>query len=121
LKIRERCTVSGFLWGDDPSALIDKADVIILSDLVFNHSQHRYLLKTCKDVLADDGVAYCVFTHHRPWMAHKDLDIFRLATEEFGFNVEKVDSILYGPMFEEDPGDVKVRSTIHFYKITYVE
>ncbi|GAA5941074.1 hypothetical protein JCM3775_001298 [Rhodotorula graminis] len=50
----------GFTWGTAPSALLEplstdssrKFDLILLSDLVFNHSQHAALLASCLSCLA---------------------------------------------------------------------
>jgi nicotinamide N-methyltransferase len=119
--------VQGYLWGRDVSPLLsaireaddaaDLFDVIILSDLIFNHSQHAEMLKTCKDSLEPTkGVIYCAFSHHRPWMEKQDLAFFSMAQEErFGFKVEKVGEEKMPVMFEKDPGDADVRATVHFY------
>ncbi|GAA5915929.1 hypothetical protein JCM8208_003666 [Rhodotorula glutinis] len=50
----------GFTWGTPPSALLEplsadssrQFDLILLSDLVFNHSQHAALLASCLSCLA---------------------------------------------------------------------
>lgn len=54
----------GHLWGTPVEPLLAplsedgsvKFDVIILADLIFNHSQHRQLLQTCRTALAEDGL-----------------------------------------------------------------
>ena len=53
---------SGYLWGADPQPLldmlpagVDRYDLLILSDLVFNHQQHGALLTTVKETMAADG------------------------------------------------------------------
>lgn len=99
------------------SGPLRKFDLILLSDLVFNHSQHGALLDTCLSCLSDtrgDQVepgqptterqvadlsrssfttpaVLCFFSHHRPTTAliEADLGILRLA-EERGWNVERV-------------------------------
>ncbi|GAA5908378.1 uncharacterized protein JCM6883_004372 [Sporobolomyces salmoneus] len=51
---------AGFTWGSSPEPLFaslsnsysSKFDLILLSDLVFNHSQHLALLKTCLSCLS---------------------------------------------------------------------
>jgi hypothetical protein len=41
--------------------------------------------------LADDGIVFCVFTHHRPWLKERDRAILTLAQEApFYFNVNFV-------------------------------
>lgn len=62
---------AGFMWGSNIDQLISKCkqgfDVIIMCDIVFNHSQHRNILKSCVECLAPGGTILCSFTHHRPW------------------------------------------------------
>lgn len=57
--------IEGYIWGTDPKKLLDSFesagnlggneragfDIIILSDLIFNHSQHAALLDTCEATL----------------------------------------------------------------------
>lgn len=109
-------------------------DVIIMSDLLFNHSQHIALLKSCSQLLANnrDSSIYCVFSHHIPAKANKDLNFFSLARHDpsdtndhvigYGeydiFNVEFLHKEIHKPMFENDPGDDIVRSTVFFYKLS---
>lgn len=61
--------VQGYIWGTDPSTLLDaisdvapttsgrrrRFDLIILSDLVFNHQAHSTVLRTCEMCLAKAG------------------------------------------------------------------
>lgn len=108
----------GYLWGADVKRLLEaneneRFDVIILSDLIFNHSEHRKLLKTCVDILARNGKILCGFSHHRPWLAHKDLEFFKIAMDEFGFQVIEENKHKMGVMFEEDPGDVELREHVY--------
>ncbi|KAG9076199.1 nicotinamide n-methyltransferase [Ceratobasidium sp. UAMH 11750] len=64
--MRRIVRVEGYIWGTDPRKLFDPIgsaanedgvgtqtgfDVIILSDLIFNHSQHAALLDTCQAAL----------------------------------------------------------------------
>jgi len=110
-------------------------DTIILSDLLFNHSQHRAMLKTCKETLKPKtGRVFVFFTHHRPWLADADNKFFEIAAADvippppedessdderdlggFGFKVEKVLEEKMAPMFLEDPGSEEVRATVHGY------
>lgn len=116
----------GFTWGTPPDPLLEalgaegrKFDLILLSDLVFNHSQHLALLNTCLSCLSTpstppspasptSGAAptqppvdlsdpatlstpavLCFFSHHRPWLVDADLQILSLAREN-GWSVTKV-------------------------------
>ncbi|KAG0364797.1 hypothetical protein BC939DRAFT_500602 [Gamsiella multidivaricata] len=110
-------------------------DTIILSDLLFNHSQHRSMLKTCKETLRPGtGRVFVFFTHHRPWLADADNKFFEIAAAPvvdppegdessdderdlggYGFKVEKVLEEKMTPMFLEDPGSEEVRATVHGY------
>ncbi|KAJ1918984.1 Protein N-terminal and lysine N-methyltransferase efm7 [Mycoemilia scoparia] len=131
----------GYIWGKDVSEIKDsikpdeKYDLIILSDLIFNHSQHIALLDTCKKLLKpttksdntsnnDGGIIAVFFSHHRPWLADRDMNFFKLAEDEeagFGFKVEKIVEEYMGPMFEADPGDIKVRGTVHGYLMSLLQ
>jgi len=85
---QDRISVEGYIWGQDTKPLQDLLplgqigfDIIILSDLIFNHSQHDALLNTCKQSLSNDSSA-CVlvfYTHHRPHLAHRDMEFFEKA------------------------------------------
>ncbi|KAF9928151.1 nicotinamide n-methyltransferase [Linnemannia zychae] len=148
--------VQGYLWGSNTHPLLahinptitesadtiassaqprELFDTIILSDLLFNHSQHRSMLKTCKETLKPGtGRVFVFFTHHRPWLAHADNKFFEIAAAPvidplegdessdderdpggFGFKVEKVVEEKMTPMFLEDPGSEEVRATVHGY------
>ncbi|KAJ1966129.1 Protein N-terminal and lysine N-methyltransferase efm7 [Dipsacomyces acuminosporus] len=127
--------VEGFKWGCEMEKIASLAgpagtfDVLILSDLVFNHSEHTALLSSCKNLItkpgssgtgagSDGGEAYVFFTHHRPWLAEKDMEFIQRAQSEFGFDVERVVEEYVGPMFDDDPGDERVRGTVHGFRLT---
>jgi predicted nicotinamide N-methyase len=81
-------------------------DVLILADLLFNHSEHGKLVRTVELTLkkTKDAKAYVFFTPYRPWLLEKDLAFFELAREK-GFVVEKTfEKVMDKVMFEEDPG-----------------
>ncbi|KAF8936153.1 hypothetical protein EDD21DRAFT_376736 [Dissophora ornata] len=146
--------VQGYLWGSNTRPLLahlnppqpstDNSsnstpkqlfDTIILSDLLFNHTQHRSMLKSCKETLKPGtGRVFVFFTHHRPWLADADNKFFEIAAAPvieppegdessdderdlggFGFKVEKVLEEKMTPMFLEDPGSEEVRATVHGY------
>jgi nicotinamide N-methyltransferase len=92
----------GYLWGAPIADIVrhlpeneEGFDVLILADLLFNHSEHAKLIRT---------KAYVFFTPYRPWLLEKDLAFFDLAREA-GFVVEKTfEKVMEKVMFEEDPG-----------------
>ncbi|KAI0296727.1 hypothetical protein B0F90DRAFT_1636115 [Multifurca ochricompacta] len=92
-------------------------DLILLSDLIFNHSQHRALLTTCEGAIAPDGCVLVFYTHHRPHLAQRDMEFFELANET-GWKCEKVWTERFPPMFPEDSGEEEIRSTVHGWKVT---
>ncbi|KAJ3344089.1 nicotinamide n-methyltransferase [Gonapodya sp. JEL0774] len=122
--------VEGFIWGHDPThllALNSKSapdsygglyDLIILADLIFNHTEHDHLLTSCLACLAPGGTAFVTFTHHVPKKAHMDMAFFERARER-GFDVTKVFEVKAQPMFPNDEGDVEMRSTVHGYFLTH--
>lgn len=72
--------------------------VLSLFSIYVTHAQkHEALLTTCEQVLApsiqngDNTTPPCVlvfYSHHRPWLAHKDAAIFHLA-EQRGWKCER--------------------------------
>lgn len=152
---RKHVSVQGYIWGRPVESLLDALspslgssegfDLIIMSDLIFNHSQHDALLRTCRLALAplrdqdqsqqpssrtkssvpqpqgtnlDPIPSLLVFyTHHRPHLAHRDLEFF-VRARSMGWNCEKVITHQFPPMFPEDPGDEEVRSTVHGWRLT---
>lgn len=98
------------MWGTNPQPLLDclsstsdsstastpggTFDVLFLADLVFNHSQHDALLRTCEEVTAaaaPDAVALCFYAHHRPTaeLIQRD-ERFLQRAQERGWDVELV-------------------------------
>lgn len=87
-------------------------DVLILADLLFNHSEHAKLIKSVELTLkkSPSSRAYVFFSPYRPWLYEKDLAFFDLA-KEAGFTVTKMfEKVMDKVMFEEDPG------VSHFYR-----
>ncbi|KAI6024261.1 putative methyltransferase-domain-containing protein [Pisolithus marmoratus] len=136
---RTKVDVQGYIWGHKVYDLLAALpptreswrafDLIILSDLVFNHSQHDALLRTCELCLTPPSGQYhelpsnkpapCVlvfYTHHRPHLAHRDLDFFNKARRQ-GWICEEIVNRKFPPMFPDDPGDEEVRSTVHGWKL----
>jgi len=73
----------GYVWGCavEPSESHAKFDLILLSDLVMNHSDHRALLWTCEQAVARGGCMLEFFTHHKPHHIGRDLAFFEVARE----------------------------------------
>ncbi|KAJ2765732.1 Protein N-terminal and lysine N-methyltransferase efm7, partial [Coemansia nantahalensis] len=117
--------VDGYKWGYDIErigALSGTADgtfdVLILCDLVFNHSEHPGLLKSVAQLLARPaGVAYVFFSHHRPHLAAKDMEFIDRARDELGLCVCRIAEVFTGVMFEVDAGDPHVRGTVHGFRL----
>jgi predicted nicotinamide N-methyase len=103
----------GYLWGAPVKDILqhlpnidESFDVLILADLLFNHSEHAKLIKSIELTLkrSPSSRAYVFFTPYRPWLLAKDLAFFDLAIEA-GFAVEKTfEKVMDKVMFEEDPG-----------------
>jgi EEF1A N-terminal glycine/lysine methyltransferase len=128
----------GYLWGADPTPLLvhivptrtshsspvqgrQGFDILILADLLFNHSEHAKLISTVQQTLSrsPSSKAFVFFTPYRPWLLEKDLAFFHLAREA-GFRVEKVlEQVVEKVMFEEDRGDEKIRRTVFGYVLTW--
>jgi nicotinamide N-methyltransferase len=127
LKDSSCITAEGYLWGAPVEAvtkhLQDAAafDVLILADLLFNHSEHDKLIKSVKMTLkkAASARAYVFFTPYRPWLLEKDLAFFDRARDA-GFVVTKLfEKVMEKVMFEEDPGDELLRRTVYGYELSW--
>ena len=123
LQEKENVHVLGYQWGEDVEPLLNVIDgqkyhIVIMADLIFNHTEHIKLLKTCQQILdPKDGVVYVSFTHHVVKWADRDMKFFSLATE-YGFEIEKLGQEKWNCMFPNDGGDEQVRSTVHKYKLS---
>ncbi|KAG7191704.1 nicotinamide n-methyltransferase [Scheffersomyces spartinae] len=118
--------VKGYIWGNSLGELLyndsqkdeiseeDKFDLIILSDLVFNHSEHHKLLSTCRRALRKNGKCIVVFSPHRPWLLENDL-LFFTTCEEYDFKAEQIELVQWKPMFENDKGSAEIRSRVYSY------
>lgn len=129
--------VLGFIWGSDTKELKEIlgsaqdeqfADFLIMSDLVFNHSEHHKLLKSCKELIKplsgkdqprSGGKCLVVFSPHRPWLLEDDLKFFQDAKEIFNFDVEHVETMHWPlPMFpEEDKETEEIRRRVYCYML----
>ena len=110
----KRISAEGYLWGAPHDKLVASLnedgsrgfDVLILADLLFNHSEHGKLVKSVQQTLKKTAEARALvfFTPYRPWLLQKDLAFFDLA-KEGGFAVDKMfEKVMEKVMFEKDPG-----------------
>lgn len=137
--------VEGYIWGQPTGPLLDISstgsdprgyDLIIMSDLIFNHSQHDALLQTCEQIVSqysstislpqiipipekptDTPCVLVFFTHHRPHLAHRDMEFFEKARKR-GWHCEEVLRRKFPPMFPDDPGEMEIRATVHGWRLT---
>ncbi|EPS95315.1 hypothetical protein FOMPIDRAFT_1168809 [Fomitopsis schrenkii] len=133
---KQSVQVKGYIWGHPVGPLLEIVrredagtgfDLVIMSDLVFNHSQslqHDALLKTCEETLTRENqpglpkpCLLVFYTHHRPHLAHRDMEFFSKAKER-GWECEEIVTERFPPMFPEDPGDEEVRATVHGWRLT---
>jgi len=145
---RRRVDVQGYVWGKPVHPLLEplsslpysrsskKFDLVILSDLIFNHSQHDALLNTCESAISagtsrqisesttttpdedddDASVVLVFFTHHKPHLAHRDMQFF-IKAKERGWTCNEIYTKTFHPMFPGDRGEGSVRSTVHGWKL----
>ncbi|KAG2067284.1 hypothetical protein BDR04DRAFT_1129677 [Suillus decipiens] len=131
---QDHVETQGYIWGHPvdnimralPKDTSTGFHLIILSDLIFNHSQHDALLKSCDMCLTsrsasdDASTTPCVlvfYSHHRPRLADRDLEFFSKA-QAAGWVCEEIITHKYSPMFPEDPGEEEVRATVHGWRMT---
>ncbi|KGM91904.1 uncharacterized protein PADG_12046 [Paracoccidioides brasiliensis Pb18] len=130
--------VEGFKWGADPETVLRHLpadsdsgpraagrgfDLLILADVIYNHPQHRELIESVKQTLkrARHALAFVVFTPYQPWLLEKIVAFFPRA-EENGFVVTKVfEKLTEKAMFEDDPGDERLRRTVFGYELRWKE
>ncbi|KAK0210398.1 nicotinamide N-methyltransferase [Desarmillaria ectypa] len=128
LSRKHRASVQGFIWGTSVQPLLSSLsntngfNLIILSDLIFNHSQHNALLNTCEQALLPHGPqitpsVLVFYTHHRPHLAHRDMEFFSKARGR-GWHCQEILTQKFEPMFPDDPGEEEIRATVHGWKLT---
>jgi len=128
LREKPNIVAEGFLWGSSPELLkshlqpsMEGFDLLILADILFNHSEHAKLVATLRDCLkrSDKSVALVFFTPYRPWLLEKDLNFFQLARDG-GFLVSKIlERTMDKVMFENDPGDEVLRKTVFGFEVRW--
>lgn len=118
----------GYLWGSSTKRVLAHLplpnqgfDILLLADLLFNHSCHNALVSTIVDTLArtPDARALVFFTPYRPWLLEKDVAFFDLCRDK-GLEVDKVvEEVMDKVMFEKDRGDELLRRTVFGYEVRW--
>ncbi|KAJ5220158.1 nicotinamide N-methyltransferase [Penicillium chermesinum] len=99
----------------------DGFDLLIMADVVYSWREHGNLVKTMQETLKKDpsAVALVIFTPYEPWLLPQTERFFPLA-EHGGFTVTKIFEQLVGKvLFEDDPGDEKLRRTVFGYELRW--
>ncbi|KAI9369022.1 hypothetical protein BJX61DRAFT_183435 [Aspergillus egyptiacus] len=124
--------VTGYKWGSDVQPLLAYLpeesrskgfDVLIMADVVYSHREHGNLIKTMQQTMKreKDALALVIFTPYEPWLLPRTEKFFPLA-EESGFKVTKVfEKLMDKVLFEDDPGDEKLRRTVFGYEIRWAD
>eukprot|EP00760_Papus_ankaliazontas_P009159 PhM_4_TR13976/c0_g1_i2/m.36114 len=99
----------------------ERYDIVILSDVVFNHVCHDQLATTVLECLKPTGVGICTFTHHRPHKQKEDMNFILSVLPRHQLVPTEIHTKRYEAMFENDPGDVEIRSTVHYYQVHHVQ
>jgi nicotinamide N-methyltransferase len=131
--VSPNCSTLGYIWGNDTEEIVNTLqektnntantfDIIILSDVIFNHSEHVKLLNTCRELLTPKtGKILVTFSPHRPKLLDADLLFFETATTEpFNFQSKFMDMEHWSPLFKDDTDEatVEIRSRVYFYVLT---
>lgn len=124
IEARNKIVVEGYIWGNSYEPLLSHIqdenhfDLLILSDLVFNHTEHHKLLRTTKDLMKRDGKALVVFSPHRPKLLQNDLEFFELA-KTYQLQPKLIELVNWSPMFEEDEETAEIRSRVYAYYLEH--
>ncbi|KAL2057194.1 hypothetical protein ABVK25_002247 [Lepraria finkii] len=118
----------GYLWGSPAKNLLahlpapaQRFDVLLLADLLFNHSCHAALVSTILDTLAhtSEAEALVFFTPYRPWLLENDMAFFDLCRDK-GLEVQRVvEEVMEKVMFEDDKGDEMLRRTVFGFEVRW--
>ncbi|RAH66837.1 putative nicotinamide N-methyltransferase Nnt1 [Aspergillus aculeatinus CBS 121060] len=124
--------VDGYKWGTSVAPLLaylpeaarsQGFDLLIMADVVYSHREHPNLIQTMRAALkrSPEAVALVIFTPYQPWLLPKTEKFFPLA-EESGFHVTKIfEKVMDDVLFENDPGDERLRRTVFGYEIRWTE
>jgi len=128
-QVQNNCKALGFIWGNDIHDILSiisrppierkTFDTLILSDVIFNHTEHYKLLKTCKQLVTPKtGKILVTFSPHRPKLLDADLSFFEKAQEQpYNFHVDFVEMVHYSPLFKDDKDEstIEIRSRVYMY------
>ena len=129
---KDSIAVEGYLWGADPTILLEYLHtdakshgfgILLMADLLFNHSCHQALLQTICSTMkrTAEATALIFFTPYRPWLLEKDLAFFDIC-QKAGLRVEKVlEEEMDKVMFEDDRGDEALRRRVFGYEVKWRE
>lgn len=123
--------VKGYLWGAPITALTchltqattttedPRFTLLILADLLFNHSEHRHLLRTVALSLERSASARALvfFTPYRPWLLERDLNFLELASGDM-FTVRNKEEALGARTDEEERSDAEPDSGVGRFTVT---
>ncbi|KAH8432095.1 putative nicotinamide N-methyltransferase Nnt1 [Aspergillus melleus] len=122
--------VDGYKWGASVEPLQaylpageTRFDLLIMADVVYSYREHGNLIKTMQMTLkkSREAVALVIFTPYEPWLLPRTETFFPLA-ERSGFKVTKIfEKLMDNVLFENDPGDEKLRRTVFGYEIRWAE
>ena len=121
----------GYIWGSAAGKILGHLpppphhhggfDVLLLADLLFNHSCHDALVWTILQTLArtSDARALVFFTPYRPRLLERDMAFFDVCRGK-GLEVGKVvEEVMEEVMFEKDKGDELLRRTVFGYEVRW--
>lgn len=128
LPSKQLIVAEGFIWGNSIEPLTRHLDgddrnfdLLILADILFNHTEHAKLISTVSTTLKKNSHARALvfFTPYRPWLYEKDMHFFELARSA-GFVVTKLlEHKMEKLMFDNDPGDEQLRRTVFGYDLKW--
>lgn len=126
--LTNNCKAVGYIWGNDPNEIREALtngktfDLILLSDVIFNHTEQYKLLDSCRKLITPKtGKILVTFTPHRPWLLNADLDFFHKCTEHpYCFKPKFIHQVHYSPLFKDDHDEttVEIRSRVYLHILT---
>ena len=108
--------VFGHKWGDIESCHqilklsnlhVQKFDLVIVAECLWRdtYCQHKNLLKSCCEFLAEHGTILVAHTFHNPGYEEKDLEFFSRASSEFQLGVKLIETRKNMPYIDGSEGD----------------
>lgn len=121
----------GYIWGQPVAPLLaplrenkeGKFDVILCADLIFNRSEHKKLLWTCRECLGEGGQVLVSYSHHDPEKQALDMVFFTLAVQDEedgmgGWVVEDIKTEQCVDLFVENDGLDEARGKVYVKRLT---